>query len=485
MVNDPDWNALQQIGLKDPSGKKWSLLYQTQNINKDLYDDVVSVKLARDHKKMQMFTGAYYIPASFENGGTYHISVKPANGHGIAVTEILFWDGQDTSIATFQYEEPVDWASSVCQCCLLKPIPLDCDYCNCSRYLSDKYGNSTIPTVPSTTTGTTILTTTQPYDIVNNPDNSDVSEPVDTSKPIAQRACGIQVFSDQNPKIVTWCRSFNDIYPVMKTAVDYNITGEFVNFKIIFKPEMDDAVDISLCLIVSVNNEELTELCGIPILSKSTKLVLHVFNRDNFVPDITDKFNIFSTKAYFKNLILPPPTGALCRYGDPFRGGTNPIIKYEVGIGSDKLLTDIVPFREVIVPCIPCFGECSKYNCERKCSVNQQVDFRFTLTDLNLKPQVVDLNETGHYYNKTIIYYLTGKAVTGAGDTALSSSSGFYIDLTRPVFDLDVMLTSPIYIDATQGEFQPIRYQASNNTIKAFWRCTDEESQIKVMKCLL
>ncbi|VDI73733.1 Hypothetical predicted protein, partial [Mytilus galloprovincialis] len=123
------------------------------------------------------------------------ISVKPAHGHGIAVTEILFWDGMDTSIATYEYEEPVDWASSVCQCCLLDPIPLDCDYCNCSRYLSDKYGNSTIPTVPSTTTGTTVLTTTQPYDIVNNPDNSDVSEPVDTRKPIAQRACGIQVFS--------------------------------------------------------------------------------------------------------------------------------------------------------------------------------------------------------------------------------------------------------------------------------------------------
>ncbi|CAC5416407.1 unnamed protein product [Mytilus coruscus] len=218
-----------------------------------------------------------------------------------------------------------------------------------------------------------------------------------------------------------------------------------------------------MCLIVFVNDEELTELCGIPNLSESAQLVLHVFNRDNFVPDITDKFNIFSTKAYFKNLILPPPAGALCRYGDPFRGGTNPIIKYEVGIGSDKLLTDIEPFSEVIVPCIPCFGECSKYNCDWNCNVDQHVDFRFTLIDLDLTPQVVDVNETGHYYNKTIIYYLTG----------------FYIDLTRPVFDPDVMLTSPIYIDATQGEFQPIRYQASNNTIKAFWRCTDEESQIK------
>lgn len=84
---------------------------------------------------------------------------------------------------------------SLFPCSILFLMLQDCDYCNCSRYLSDKYGNSTIPTVPSTTTGTTVLTTTQPYDIVNNPENSDVSEPVDTRKPIAQRACGIQVFS--------------------------------------------------------------------------------------------------------------------------------------------------------------------------------------------------------------------------------------------------------------------------------------------------
>ncbi|CAG2247498.1 unnamed protein product [Mytilus edulis] len=335
---------------------------------------------ARDHRKPQMFTGAYYRPASFENGGTYHVSIKPAHGHGIAVTEILFWDGLDTSIATYEYEEPVDWASS------------DCEYCNCSRYLSDKYGNSTIPTVPSTTTGTTVLTTTQPYDIVNNPDNGDVSEPIDTSIPMAQRACGIQVFSDHNSKIVTWCRSFNDIHRIMKTAVDYNVTEEFLNFKIIFKPEMDDAVD----------------------------------------------------------------------------GGTNPIIKYKVGIGSDKLLTDVEPFREVIVPCIPCFGECSKYNCDRNCNLDQHVDFRFTLTDLDLTPQVVDVNETGHYYNKTIIYYLTGKAVTGAGDTALSSSPGFYIDLTRPVFDLDVMMTSQYILMQHKESFSQLVTKHLTTLLKLF-----------------
>ncbi|OPL32756.1 hypothetical protein AM593_07099, partial [Mytilus galloprovincialis] len=235
MTNDTDWKKLQQIGLKDPSGKKWSLKYQLENIYRDNNDDTVSIKLARDHKKEQMLTGAYLRPASLLNGGAYHISVKPAKGHGIAVTEILFWDGPDTSIATYEYEEEVDWSLTVCQCCLIEPVPEECDYCNCSRYLLDKYENSTLPTVPSTTIAITSQPTIPPpYKIVNNPDDSVVSKPVDTSTPLAQKSCGIQILNGENSKIVTWCRFFDDTFPSLKTAVDYNITGEFLNFKIIF-----------------------------------------------------------------------------------------------------------------------------------------------------------------------------------------------------------------------------------------------------------
>lgn len=60
----------------------------------------------------------------------------------------------------------------------------------------------------------------------------------------------------------------------------------------------------------------------------------------------------------------------------------------------------------------------------------------------------------------------------------MASSDGFYVDLTPPVFDPDVMLQ--IYIDVTQGEFKPVKYQASSDTIKAYWYCYDEESLVKV-----
>lgn len=70
------------------------------------------------------------------------------------------------------------------------------------------------------------------------------------------------------------------------------------------------------------------------------------------------------------------------------------------------------------------------------------------------------------------------KAVLGSGINKMASSDGFYVDMTSPIFDPDVM--NQIYIDVSQGEFTPVVYQASNSTIKAFWRCLDEESSVKV-----
>jgi len=72
----------------------------------------------------------------------------------------------------------------------------------------------------------------------------------------------------------------------------------------------------------------------------------------------------------------------------------------------------------------------------------------------------------------------TVRAVLGSGLSAVASSDGFYIDLTPPVFEPDAM--SHMYYDVSQGEFTPVKYQASNNTIKTIWYCYDDQSMIKV-----
>ncbi|XP_071123199.1 uncharacterized protein [Mytilus edulis] len=481
MINDGDWRRLEQIGFRDPSGTIWKLHHRIENIDTLIYDNAISIKLARDNIMNKMITGAYVRPADIENGGVYHISIKAAGGDGLAITGVMFWDGPEDEIATFTYEEDYDWAAHVCECCLMDPVPIDCSYCNCTEYLTNKYRNKTLPVLTTTTTTEqpVLNTTTQEYEIVNNPDGSIVETPIDTSTPITQTACGIQIFSGEDPMIITWCQSYNNTFNPMKTkmSLEFDPSEHFHDLKIEIRPERDDAVDISWCLFVFVDGDELTMMCGIPYLSNKAKLVFHVWNRDNTVPENADMFNRFSTKAFFKDLIMPAPQGSLCRYGDPFRGGKNPVIKFEAGIGSEKLLTDVSPFIEILAPCLPCQGMCSKYMCNLACNLNDRTNYVFTLQDTNLAPVKTHVNETGHLENKTLAYYLTVKAVLGSGLETTSSSSAFYVDDTPPVFDTDIM-SSQIYIDVTQGEFTPVNYQASTDTIKAFWRCYDDESQV-------
>jgi hypothetical protein len=59
-----------------------------------------------------------------------------------------------------------------------------CSFCNCSLY--NKTDTTTVPTTD---------VTSPPYDVVNNPDGSTVNSPIDVSLPVAQTACGIQIYS--------------------------------------------------------------------------------------------------------------------------------------------------------------------------------------------------------------------------------------------------------------------------------------------------
>ncbi|CAC5392346.1 unnamed protein product [Mytilus coruscus] len=406
MINNPGWRKLQLIGFKDPSGQQWSLTHRQENIQNLVYDNAISIKLARDVNKKQMYTGAYIRSAEFENGGTYQISVKAAGGEGIPVTGIMLWDG------------PVD-----------DPVPQACYFCNCSSY-------GDITTTPVTPFFATIK---PPYEIVKNHDDSIVTEPIDTQVPVAQTACGVQILAGDIPQVVTWCQAYNNTQRLMKSKIDlsFDPSAAYHQYKVVVSPQKDDEVNINWCIKVYADDEELTEICGIEPPSTSAKLVLHVWNRNNYVPDISDLFNVFSAKAYLKDLIIPPKIGNKCRYGDPFRGGTNP---------SD-------------------------------CDLNKHTVVTFTLSDLILEPFILTENETGHQYNKTAMYYTTVKVLLGSGLTSEGSSDGFYIDLTPPVFEPEVM--TQIYIDVTQGEFTPVKYQASSDTIKAFWYCYDDESLIK------
>ena len=57
------------------------------------------------------------------------VSIKAADGEGVAVTGVMLWDGPIDGIATYDYITEQDWTKNICDCCLEVPIPEVCNEC--------------------------------------------------------------------------------------------------------------------------------------------------------------------------------------------------------------------------------------------------------------------------------------------------------------------------------------------------------------------
>ena len=69
-------------------------------------------------------------------------------------------------------------------------------------------------------------------------------------------------------------------------------------------------------------------------------------------------------------------------------------------------------------------------------------------------------------------YYITVKALTGSGLTAVASSRGIYIDTTPP--DVNMLY----HVDPSWSSLEPIRFQGVTTTIAVYFEVTDEESEV-------
>ena len=105
---------------------------------------------------------------------------------------------------------------------------------------------------------------------------------------------------------------------------------------------------LTSCIRVFLDGQQMSEMAGIPELSSSTNLFFHLWNKNNVLPPL-DVFNLWNGKAKFRQLTLPPDIDELCRYGEPFQGGTNAIVRYEAGVGTSKDTPDVADFQEVII----------------------------------------------------------------------------------------------------------------------------------------
>ncbi|KAK3101936.1 hypothetical protein FSP39_007496 [Pinctada imbricata] len=348
MTNATGWKTMDSYGFSDPDGIFWKIRHDPDNVRMIYETQEVEIKIYRDVSSETVISGAYYRSADMDStGGVYEVQIKCANGSGNAVTQVMFWDGPESAISPYNYQRDIEFAN--CECCLRVPIVDECEGCNCTAYRSDY--NISMDTLTTEAATTPAPTTPGPvmYDVINRRGQSVIK----ANRAVARASCGMQIIAataeNNISRAIVWCRDFNDTMEILKTdtQLDFDPTAELHTYKMAFTSSVDDPLAPTRCFQVYVDDNYLTDVCGVPELSRDTKLFFHVYNKDNYIPNADDAFNLWTTRATFANLILPPTPGLPCRSGDPFRAGTNGIIQYDVGIGSSKLTTDVVTFQKV------------------------------------------------------------------------------------------------------------------------------------------
>ncbi|VDH98959.1 Hypothetical predicted protein [Mytilus galloprovincialis] len=248
IVNDTNWKVLQQIGFRDPKGEDWPIKMRKENLGKEILDDELWIKLARDTNLNLMYSGGYYRKADYERGGEWEFEIKSASGEGMAATSVMLWDGPEGEIMPFDHVPEADWSDTACYCCFENPIPATCTACNCTAYIAEKFGNGSI--VAPTTEAIPVVhnKTSSPYQVVENPAGGPVISRIDLSTQPARASCGIEIFAGDDPHVVTWCRVFNDTLPpqVVEDVLNFDPSADFHTYKIVVDFEADEAVNVSL-----------------------------------------------------------------------------------------------------------------------------------------------------------------------------------------------------------------------------------------------
>uniref|UniRef100_A0ABM0M0H6 Uncharacterized protein LOC100366953 n=1 Tax=Saccoglossus kowalevskii TaxID=10224 RepID=A0ABM0M0H6_SACKO len=456
-------------------------------------DNGLSITMTRDVNNEEMKSAAVsYANSDVHGGGKYQVDILAAGGETHAVSSFIFWDGPSGVVGDFN--APLgekSWQDSVienkdCTCCENDNMTENstqetvtssqniCE-CNCTAYFKQIIDRTT-PVVMSTDASTV---TSNPWQVIEDVLPGKTYTRDESIKNNAQTAIGLQLHSgvSVNGEIkhfaVVWSRYVNDTYEPKHEIIELSFDPSQAWHTYCLVLTMDDVGDKTDWTVeFFIDDVAAAIMSGVPHLSDNAKLIMTVWNRLDFVPEITDFFNPPTSTASFRNLRLPPFVETLCRYGDPFRNGENAIEGFMAGIGSQRLQDDVVPFRIVTSPCIPCVKPCDLYNCDSSCSDSTTSVHHIVLGDLNLNPDVM-IEEDGQNKTVPVPYYLTVKGVTGSGRSAVASSNGVIIDVTPPV------IADLYHVDMSWSDSEPTEYQSSNTTIAARWEVYDIGSQVK------
>lgn len=123
-------------------------------------------------------------------------------------------------------------------------------------------------------------------------------------------------------------------------------------------------------MLVTVEDDFISEICDVPQMSTNALLFFHIFKRHNQIPVHEDKYSVWSARASLSGLEMPPAVGSLCRSGPQFIAYSNPIMLYEAAVGTSPSAPDAVDFTPVsftlndlfLIDCKLGMCSCSKIN---------------------------------------------------------------------------------------------------------------------------
>ena len=158
-------------------------------------------------------------------------------------------------------------------------------------------------------------------------------------------AVGFQIhhsYDGMVQKVVIWSRASRELASVVDIAHDIpNVNlSEVHTYTLDFQIQKLDT-DFICWVDFSVDGQLVATLHGITRLSSSTRMVLHVFNRNGFIPTVQDTFNPPRVEAVFANVTLPGPRAHICDFGRPFYSASSPIVQFSVGIGTSPGMDDV------------------------------------------------------------------------------------------------------------------------------------------------
>ena len=169
-------------------------------------------------------------------------------------------------------------------------------------------------------------------------------------------AVGLQIhhsYAGMEQKVVIWSKSSEPLHTAVYVSHDIPTIDLSLPQKYTLDFEMDQRdVDLYCWVDLYIDDQLIATLQGIAALSNETRIILHAFNRNGFVPEILDEFDPPRVESVFVNVSLPSLRSQVCDSGQPFYSPSSPIVQFSVGVGTSPGLTDITGLEVYIHTCV-------------------------------------------------------------------------------------------------------------------------------------